>query len=57
MGFEIKLFEEASLDILEITKWYDLKSPGLGDRFVLEIDKSIEKLSNNPELIHIYTMT
>ncbi|MEP6465570.1 MAG: type II toxin-antitoxin system RelE/ParE family toxin [Parafilimonas sp.] len=48
MEYSIILCDEAKQDILEITKWYDLKSIGLGDRFIEYLDEAVSKLSKNP---------
>ena len=49
MGYKVTLYEEAKQDIIEIAKWYDLKSFGLGDKFILLLDEAINRLAKNPD--------
>ena len=53
MEYSIIVYDEAKQDIIEIVKWYDLKSIGLGDRFIVWLDEAIIKLSKNPEAYSI----
>ena len=48
MEYTIVVFEQASKDIVEITKWYDLKADGLGERFQKYFGAAIEKLKSHP---------
>jgi plasmid stabilization system protein ParE len=45
----ISLFVEPSAlsDIEEASAWYETQRPGLGIEFVLELDKSLEKIQAN----------
>jgi len=36
------------LDINEITKWYDLQTEGLGERFLVHLREAIKKLRTHP---------
>ncbi len=42
----INLF--AQIDIEEATEWYNLKSKGLGNKFLEELNYTFEKLKQNP---------
>ena len=53
MEYSIIVYDEARRDIFEIVKWYDLKSIGLGDRFIAHLDEAIIKLSKNPDACSI----
>ena len=46
--YEIAVTKEAKADVLEITKWYNRKADGLGDRFEEYMDEAIEKLTIRP---------
>jgi toxin ParE1/3/4 len=39
---------EAEAELIESARFYDRRIPGLGRRFLLEIDKSIERILANP---------
>jgi hypothetical protein len=45
--FKIKIHQEAFLDILEITEWYNNRVPGLGIRFQKNTKKQITTLKQN----------
>lgn len=40
--------KEAWDDLNEISEWYEKQQAGLGERFILEFDLYLQKLSNNP---------
>lgn len=46
--FIVELFPVASFDIQESYDWYEEQLPGLGARFVLEVDKYLELVAANP---------
>ena len=39
---------KAQKEVLDGWEWYEDKEPGLGDRFVDEVDKKIRSIINNP---------
>lgn len=49
MGFEIVFHTEATIDLAEALIWYESKSSGLGQRFLLNFDEAIRKISTNPD--------
>lgn len=48
LEYEIEVFTEANDNIIEITKWYDLQSDGLGARFLAHLREAINKLRTHP---------
>lgn len=42
--------KEAKWDIIEISEWYDRKSPGLGDRFLSALDDCFDHILCEPEI-------
>ncbi len=49
MEYSIRLYDDAKEDIVEIAKWYDLKSVELSKRFIAQLDKAINKISKTPD--------
>jgi len=52
-NYQIKIDEEALLDIKEATIWYNRKLDGLGNRFSKQVKKQINSLKNNPFICEI----
>jgi len=48
LEYEIEVFIDANENIIEITKWHDLQSDGLGARFLLHLREAINKLRTHP---------
>lgn len=48
MEYTIILYYDAEQDIIEIVKWYDLKSVELSNRFISQLDEAINKISVLP---------
>ena len=48
MSFNLLFSAEAENDLQEIYDWYETASPGLGERFMDELEKKIFKLANTP---------
>ena len=47
MSFVVKRLLEAEADTLEAAAWYDEQQPGLGDRFLDELDEVVAGLSRD----------
>ena len=43
---------QASSDIMEAAEWYETQLIGLGVEFVLEINRAIDKVQENPRLYY-----
>jgi plasmid stabilization system protein ParE len=43
-----RLHEAADAELLEAAKWYDAKESGLGEQFVDEYQKAIERILQSP---------
>ncbi|MBK6476167.1 MAG: type II toxin-antitoxin system RelE/ParE family toxin [Flavobacteriales bacterium] len=48
MNYELVLRSKARLDIVHGDTWYQRKSIGLGDRFLLELQRCFEQIGSNP---------
>ena len=48
MSFNLLFSPEAENDLQEIYDWYETALPGLGERFIDELEKKILKLANTP---------
>jgi len=46
----VKFAREASREFRESVKWYDSRAAGLGLKFTDEIDNTIERIKQNPDL-------
>ena len=53
MSFHLVFKEEARLDVIEITQWYDFKRTGLGDSFLIELDLVLDRIKHNPNEFQI----
>jgi toxin ParE1/3/4 len=51
MNWQVLSRPEAENDVIEIARWYDSRSEGLGDRFVEEFLTVLAQLATNP-LLH-----
>lgn len=49
MEYSIIFYKDSKQDIIEIVKWYDLKSVELSNRFILQVDEAINKIRTSPE--------
>ena len=49
MSFQLIIRPEAEADVLEAFQWYDEQIPGLGQEFLLELERALESIQNNPE--------
>lgn len=57
MTLPIVLRPEARSDIAEACEWYDGKSRGLGQRFLDELDRLLQRVAVHPELYEIALKT
>lgn len=48
MNYSIILSERALSELAESWGWYEDKQDGLGDKFRLEVDKSLLRIASNP---------
>jgi len=48
MSYSLVVKEEALLDIVEITAWYEKKRKKLGAEFVAELDTVLKQLKKSP---------
>jgi len=46
---EIRLFDAAEIEIIEARDWYERESPGLGHRFIDELEHQLERIATHPE--------
>jgi plasmid stabilization system protein ParE len=49
MSFSVILLSRAKHELTDAWEWYEDKQPGLGDRFIKEVYKTINKIRRNPE--------
>ena len=45
----IRASSQASVELAEAVRWYESKRNGLGDDFLAEVAKTIDRLALNPE--------
>ncbi|MBK8087358.1 MAG: type II toxin-antitoxin system RelE/ParE family toxin [Chitinophagaceae bacterium] len=48
MEFTLIIHELAAEDMIEIACWYDLQSPGLGNRFQSHLEECLDGIFKNP---------
>ncbi len=48
MEYKIAIHQLALDDILEIARWYDYQSPGLGNKFEENLEAAIQKINTQP---------
>ena len=49
MSFTVELHPEALQELKESYLWYEERSAGLGDRFILLVNKRITQIAEDPE--------
>ena len=49
MDFEIEFRKEAQKDLMAAYLWYEERQIGLGEKFILEVEASVDFLKLNPE--------
>ena len=50
MNYSLYLQNSAVQDIKDSYQWYEEKLPGLGDRFLVEVDVSLVQIELNPNI-------
>ncbi len=45
----------AKIDVIQISEWYELRTPGTGERFLNALDEKFEAICNNPEIHRVVT--
>lgn len=53
MNYKIIIKSGAELDLLEIARWYESKSEGLGRRFLLDFESKLDLIQKNPYLYQV----
>jgi plasmid stabilization system protein ParE len=48
MSYTTDFFLKARRELIEASKWYDEKQPGLGEQFEQEVFKKIDQIQLNP---------
>lgn len=49
MIYDLIIVEEADLEIIESYLYYENKQSGLGEKFLAQLDKYLERISQNPK--------
>ena len=50
MSYAVKILIPADTDAVEAALWYDAESPGLGSKFMEEVNAAVLRLAFNPEI-------
>jgi toxin ParE1/3/4 len=50
MNYAVKILIPADTDAVEAALWYDAQSPGLGSKFMEEVNAAALRLAFNPEI-------
>ena len=53
MNSRLIVLPEAVDDAVEAFRWYELRSPGLGERFLSQVDDCINQICRQPELFEL----
>ncbi|MBZ9730418.1 type II toxin-antitoxin system RelE/ParE family toxin [Salegentibacter sp. JZCK2] len=48
MGFRLKINFSAQFDLKNAIDWYEAKQPGLGKRFLDDIEKTLNRIQSDP---------
>jgi hypothetical protein len=48
MSYRLQIRLAAEADVAEAAQWYDQRQPGLGEKFVSEVDQAIARVLGNP---------
>jgi toxin ParE1/3/4 len=48
MSYRLQIRLAAEADVAEAAQWYDQRQPGLGEKFVREVDQAIARVLENP---------
>ncbi|MGS2762422.1 type II toxin-antitoxin system RelE/ParE family toxin [Sinomicrobium sp. M5D2P9] len=49
MAYKLLIKPRAEYDMAEAISWYESKSPGLGKKFMDEVEKYVTEIEQNPE--------
>lgn len=47
MAASVQFLPAARLELIESRDWYEQRSPGLGDAFVQEVDRQVQRIAEN----------
>lgn len=48
MSYSYRIHELAHDEYMDAYEWYEFRKKGLGDRFMLEVEKVIKQITNHP---------
>ena len=48
MSYRLKIRQAAEADVAEAAQWYNQRQPGLGEKFIREVDRAIARALENP---------
>ena len=48
MSYRLKIRQAAEADVAEAAQWYNQRQPGLGEKFIREVDRTIARVLENP---------
>ena len=48
MSYRLKIRLAAEADVAEAAQWYNQRKPGLGEKFIREVDQAIARVLENP---------
>ena len=48
MSYRLKIRLPAEADVAEAAQWYNQRQPGLGEKFLREVDRAITRVLENP---------
>jgi len=51
--YKLIIKEEADFEIISTYKWYENKSDGLGEKFLLQLEKSFNAIDINPNSFQV----
>ena len=49
MSRPLRISEEVDAEVGEASRWYDAQRPGLGEEFLIAVDKVLELIEANPD--------
>ena len=49
MSYPYRLHAQAHVEYIEAYEWYELRQPGLGNRFMNAVEKRLKQISQHPE--------
>jgi len=54
---EIRVLEAAEVELDDAVEYYNTESPGLGDAFLIEFIKGVDRIKNYPDAWHPFSKT